>query len=133
MELDYRTIFDKVKTIAIAGLSPDATKPSHYVSKYLLERGYDIIPIYPKGETVLGAKIYDSLTKIPDRVDMVVVFRKSAYVGDLIDEVIKRGDVKIVWLQPDIINDEACAKAERHGVAVSQNVCAMQIHREIYR
>ncbi|MDR0664811.1 MAG: CoA-binding protein [Helicobacteraceae bacterium] len=130
MRIDYKAIFGDVKTIAIAGLSPDPSKPSHYVSEYLQKRGYKIAPIYPKGETILGERVYGSLTQIPDCVDMVVMFRKASYANGLIDEAIARGDVKVFWLQEGIINDEACEKAARRGIVAVQDRCAMKIHRE---
>ncbi|MDR3347809.1 MAG: CoA-binding protein [Helicobacteraceae bacterium] len=132
MPIDYKQIFDSVKTIAIVGLSPDPSKPSHYVSAYLQSCGYRIFPIYPKGETILGEKVYGALANIPDRVDMVIMFRKADYASTLIDEVIKRGDAKVFWLQLGIVNNEACAKAARHGITALQDRCAMQVHRAIY-
>jgi predicted CoA-binding protein len=133
MQIDYKTIFDGVKTIAIVGLSPDPSKPSHYVSAYLQAQGYKILPVYPKGETILGEKVYAALSRIPSRVDMVIMFRKADYANDLIGEALKRGDIKVFWLQQGIINDEACKQAEQNGIIAVQDRCAMQIHKEIYR
>jgi len=72
---EIRTIFDNVKTIAVLGLSPDPSKPSHRVAKYLQEVGYKIVPVYPKEDTILGEKVYRSLKEIPFKVDMVDIFR----------------------------------------------------------
>ncbi|MDR2152933.1 MAG: CoA-binding protein [Helicobacteraceae bacterium] len=130
--MDYKTIFNDIKTIAIAGLSPDASKPSHQVSKYMQERGYKIAPIYPKGETILGEKVFRSLSEIPNKVDMIVMFRKASYANELISEAIARNDVKIFWLQEGIINDEACQKAERHGIIAVQDRCVAKAYKEAF-
>ena len=90
-------IFFTCKSIAIIGLSPDPTKDSHKVAKYLQEHGYKIYPIYPKEEMILGEKVYRSLRDIPESVDMVDMFRKPEIADSLIEEVLERGDVKVFW------------------------------------
>ena len=90
---EIKEIFESVKTIAVLGLSPDETKASHRVAKYLQEVGYKIVPIYPKGETILGEKVYRSLAEIPFSVDMVDIFRKPAALDAVADACIARGDV----------------------------------------
>jgi predicted CoA-binding protein len=124
-----REIFKTVKTIAVIGLSPNPEKDSHRVAKYLQEAGYKIIPVYPKEEEILGQKVYRSLAEIPETVDMVDIFRKPAAVAPVVDACIARGDVKVVWLQKGIVNNEAAQKAEEAGMTVVQNRCAMVDHR----
>jgi len=128
---EIRDIFAEVKTIAIVGLSPDPQKDSHRVAKYLQEAGFKIIPIYPKENEILGEKVYRSLTEIPGSVDMVDVFRKPAAVGPIVDACKSRGDVKVVWLQVGIVNNEAAKDAVNFGMKVVQNRCAMVDHRNI--
>ncbi|WP_456404219.1 CoA-binding protein [Hydrogenimonas sp.] len=128
---EIRQIFREVKRIAVIGLSPDPTKASHRVAKYLQEAGYTIIPVYPKGEEILGEKVYRSLAEIPGDVDMVDIFRKSAAVAPVVDACIARGDVKVVWMQAGIVNNEAAQKAKAHGMRVVQSRCAMVDHREL--
>jgi len=94
---EIKEIFDSVKTIAIIGLSPDETKDSHKVAKYLKEAGFKIVPVYPKEEEILGEKVYRSLAEIPFAVDMVDVFRKPAVLEAIADASIARGDVKVFW------------------------------------
>ena len=118
-----KTIFLTCKSIAIIGLSPDPTKDSHKVAKYLQEQGYKIYPVYPKEEMILGEKIYRSLKEIPEKVDMVDMFRKPEIADTLVDEIIERGDVKVFWLQLGIVNNAACEKAKAHGVLAVQNIC----------
>ena len=116
------------KSIAIIGLSPDPTKDSHKVAKYLQEHGYKIYPIYPKEEMILGEKVYRSLRDIPESVDMVDMFRKPEIADTLIDEVLERGDVKVFWLQLGIVNNAACEKAKEHGILAIQNKCTKLEH-----
>ena len=129
---EVKKIFDTVKTIAVLGLSPDVTKDSHRVAAYLQAHGYKIIPIYPKGDTILGEKVYKSLADIPDQVDMVDIFRKPAALDAIADACIARGDVKVFWAQKGIVNNEAAKKAEDAGMKVVQNQCSMVDHRNLY-
>jgi len=128
---EVKEIFDSVKTIAVLGLSPDESKASHRVAKYLQEQGYKIVPVYPKGETILGEKVYNSLAEIPFEVDMVDIFRKPAALDAVADACIARGDVKVFWAQQGIVNNEAAQKAKDAGMKVVQNQCAMVDHRNL--
>ena len=129
---EVKEIFDTVKTIAVLGLSPDATKDSHRVAAYLQAHGYKIIPVYPKGDTILGEKVYHSLAEIPVQVDMVDIFRKPAALDAIADACIARGDVKVFWAQKGIVNNEAAKKVEDAGMKVVQNQCSMVDHRNLY-
>lgn len=127
-----KAIFESVKTIAVLGLSPDASKDSHMVAKYLQEKGFTIIPVYPKEETILGEKVYRSLAEIPFAVDMVNIFRKPDALGPIADACIARGDVKVFWAQKGIVNNEAAQKALDAGMQVVQNHCSMVEHRHLF-
>ena len=127
-----RKIFEDCKSIAIIGLSPDETKASNMVARYLLSKGYKIIPIYPKEEMILGEKVYRSLSEVPDRVDMVDMFRKPEIADTLIEEAIKRGDVKYFWLQLGIVNDAAIKKAIEAGMIGVQNKCTKIEHQRLF-
>lgn len=128
---DIREIFSSVKTIAVIGLSPDATKDSHRVAAYLQNCGYKIVPVYPKGETILGETVYKSLKEIPFEVDMVDIFRKADALDAIADACIERGDVKVFWSQIGIVNNAAAKKAQDAGMKVVQSQCAMVDHRNI--
>ena len=128
---EIKEIFEEVKTIAVVGLSPNPSKDSHRVAKYLQEAGYKIIPVYPKEEEILGEKVYRSLAEIPGNVDMVDIFRKPAAVGPIVEACKARGDVKVVWLQAGIVNNEAAEEAKRAGMKVVQSRCAMVDHRNL--
>jgi predicted CoA-binding protein len=128
---EIREIFDTVKTIAVLGLSPDESKPSHRVAKYLKEAGYKIVPVYPKYDEILGEKVYRSLAEIPFEVDMVDIFRKPAVFDAVADACIQRGDVKVFWGQQGLVNNAAAEKARNAGMTVVQNLCAMVEHRNL--
>ncbi|WP_373071090.1 CoA-binding protein [Sulfurimonas sp.] len=116
-------ILDSVKTIAMIGLSPDESKASNMVAKFLQDRGYKIVPVYPKGETILGEKVYRSLLEIPFEIDMVDIFRKPDVFDAVADACIERGDVKVFWGQLGLVNNAAAKKAEDAGMRVVQNHC----------
>jgi len=123
--------FKNTQTIAVVGASPKPDKDSHKVAKYLLEVGYNMIPIYPKESEILGQKVYKSLKEIDQNIDMVVVFRKPDVVDTIVEACIERGDVKVLWTQIGIINNPAANKAKEAGMNVVQNYCAMVEHREL--
>lgn len=116
-------ILDSVKTIAILGLSPDESKASNMVGKYLQKKGYKIVPVYPKEETILGEKVYRSLAEIPFEIDMVDIFRKPDIFEAVADACIARGDVKVFWGQLGLVNNVAAEKAKAAGMKVVQNHC----------
>jgi hypothetical protein len=128
---EIKEIFESVKSIAVIGLSPDETKASHRVAKYLQEVGYKIIPVYPKEDKILGEQVYRSLLEIPFEVDMVDIFRKPAVFDAVADACIERGDVKVFWGQVGLVNNAAAEKARAAGMKVVQNQCAMVDHKNI--
>jgi len=130
-EEEVKRYLEECRRIAVVGASPKPEKDSHIVTRYLIEHGYTVYPIYPKGEEFLGRPYYRSLKEIPEPVDMVVVFRKPEAVGSIADACIERGDVKVLWTQKGIVNNEAAEKAKEHGIDVVQNMCAMVEHREL--
>ena len=128
---EIKDIFSQTKTIAIIGLSPDETKDSNKVARYLQSVGYKIIPVYPKEDLILGEKVFRSLSEIEEQVDLVNVFRKPDFVMNVVEEAIKKGGVKTIWTQKGIVNNEAAEIAKQHGMEVVQNYCTMVEHRNI--
>ena len=128
---EIKKIFESVETIAVLGLSPDETKASHRVAKYLQSVGFKIIPVYPKGDTILGEKVYKSLADIPERVDMINIFRKPQAFNAIVDSAIERGDIKVFWGQLGLVNNEASQKAKDAGMMVVQNHCSMVEHKAL--
>lgn len=129
---EIKTIFENTKTIAIVGCSPDTTKASNMVANYLKNVGFVIVPIYPKEETILGEKVYRSLSEIPFKIDMVDIFRKPDVIAEVINEAIKRGDVDTIWTQLGLVNNEAAQKAKEAGMNVVQNHCTKIEHKAIF-
>lgn len=129
---EMKNYFEKCKTIAVVGCSPDETKASNRVAAYLKEVGYKMIPLYPKGESILGEKVYRSLDEIEKPVDMVVAFRKPAALAPIAEAVIVRGDVKVYWTQLGLVNNKAAQKVKEAGIGVVQNYCAMVEHKAIF-
>lgn len=105
------------RTIAVVGISPNPERPSHYVSRYLQQQGYRIIPVNPMISEVLGEKSYPDLGSVPEPVDMVDIFRRPELVLPVVEEAIEIG-AKYVWMQEGIVNQEAQAKAEAAGIPV---------------
>ena len=128
---EIQEIFNSVNTIAVLGLSPDETKPSHMVAKYLQEQGFKIVPVYPKEDEILGEKVYRSLLEIPFAVDMVDIFRKPDALAMIADACLERADVKVFWAQQGIVNNKAASKARDAGMRVVQNMCSMVEHSHL--
>lgn len=112
------------KTIAVIGLSEDASKPSHYVSAFMQAQGAKLLPINPAIDSVLGEKAYPSLTALPEKPDVVNVFRLPRFIPEIVDEMIALGLNKL-WVQQGIVNLEAAAKAEAAGIQVVMDRCIM--------
>ena len=129
---EMKKYFEEAKTIAVLGASPDETKASNHVAHYLRDAGYNMIPVYPKHDEILGQKVYRSLAEIPVPVDMVVVFRKPAALDAIADAVIARGDVKTYWTQLELINNDAAQRVKDAGINVVQNYCAMVEHKALF-
>ena len=119
------------KTIAVVGMSPRPDRPSHYVAKYLMEQGYKVIPVNPAVEEVLGMKSYPDIVSIPERVDMVDIFRRSSQVPPVVEDAIAAG-VRFVWMQDGVVHDEAAAKARAAGMSVVMDNCTLREHSGIY-
>jgi predicted CoA-binding protein len=121
-----RGILNTVKTIAMVGVSPKENRPSYFAFKYLLERGYRMIPVNPgqAGKELLGQKVYARLSDIPEPIDMVDVFRASQYALPVVEEALTlQPKPAVIWMQLTVRNDEAAAKAEAAGLKVVMNRC----------
>jgi predicted CoA-binding protein len=121
-----RGILNTVKTIAMVGFSPKENRPSYFAFKYLLERGYGVIPVNPgqAGKAALGQKIYAKLADIPEPIDMVDIFRGSDHALPIVQEALAlTPKPQVIWMQLTIRNDEAAKLAEAAGVKVVMNRC----------
>jgi predicted CoA-binding protein len=121
-------LLKRTKTIAVVGLSDSPLRPSYGVSAYMQSHGYKIIPVNPSIKGSLGEKAVASLAEVEEKIDMVDVFRRSEYVPDLVDEAI-RLKVPAIWLQEDVIHEEAAEKARKAGIVVVMDKCILKEHR----
>ena len=120
-------ILRSAKTIAVVGLSPDPARPSHGVARYLQRAGYRIIPVNPNVDEVLGERAYPSLSRLPGPVDVVDIFRRSEFVGPIVDEAIAIG-AGAVWLQDGVVDEAAAGRARAAGLDVVMDDCMMRRH-----
>jgi uncharacterized protein len=118
------------KNIAVVGMSKNEEKPAHFVPKYLMDHGYNVIPVNPTVNEILGRKSYPAVSEIPEDVDVVDVFRRSDNVPSVIDDVIRKKGIKVIWMQSGIYNKEAEKKAKENGIDVIFNRCIMVEHRQ---
>ena len=121
-----RSILDEVRSVAIVGASAKDVRPSYFVLKYLLDKGYRVFPVNPgqAGGTILGRTVYARLADIPEPIDMVDVFRSSQDAGRIVDEALALDPKpKVIWMQLTVRNDEAAARAEADGLKVVMNRC----------
>lgn len=121
----------KLKTIAVVGMSKNPEKAAHYVPKYLSEKGYNVIPVNPTTDEILGKKCYHTLAEIPVHVDIVDVFRPSEQVQPVIEEAVKIKP-KVIWLQEGIHNPEAESIAKKVGIDVVFNRCMLAEHQRLF-
>lgn len=122
-----RDLLAKAKTIAVVGLSDSPLRPSHGVSAYMQAQGYKIIPVNPAIEEALGEKSYPSLADVPEKIDLVNIFRRPEFVDEVVDQAIQR-NVPAVWMQEEVINEAAATKARNAGLFVVMDRCILKEH-----
>lgn len=122
-----RRILDECRTIAVVGLSSDSSRPSHAVSNYMRARGYKVIAVNPNETEVFGDKAFPDLFAVPEKIDLVDVFRRSDEAGKAVDQAIAIG-AKAVWLQEGVIDDDAAQRALDAGLLVVMDRCWLKEH-----
>jgi hypothetical protein len=127
-----RDLLRRSKTIAVVGLSDSPMRPSYGVSAYMQSHGYKIIPVNPLINESLGEKAYPSLAEVPEKIDIVNIFRRSEYVEAIVDEAIEL-KVPAVWMQEGVINQKAAEKAEKAGIFVAMDLCILKEHQVRFR
>jgi predicted CoA-binding protein len=120
-------ILSDAKTIAVVGLSSDVSRASYSVSRYMQSNGYRIIPVNPNEKSVLGEKAYARVEDIPDKIDLVDIFRRSGEAGQHVDEAIRIG-ASGVWLQEGVVDEEAARRALEAGLVVVMDRCILKEH-----
>jgi predicted CoA-binding protein len=121
-------LLKRAKTIAVVGLSNSPLRPSHGVSAYMQTRGYRIIPVNPQIQEALGATAYPSLLDVPEKIDIVNIFRRPEFVGEVVDQAIQL-KVPAIWMQEGLINEAVAQKARQQGILVVMDRCILKEHR----
>jgi predicted CoA-binding protein len=121
-------LLKRSKTIAVVGLSSSPLRPSHGVSAYMQTHGYRIIPVNPKITEALGEEAYPTLLDIPEKIDIVNIFRRPEYVEEIVDQAIHR-KVPAIWMQEQVINEKAAEKARNAGIFVVMDRCILKEHK----
>ena len=127
-----KSILTSAKTIAVVGASPKPWRDSGSIAQFLSEKHYTVYPVNPKYQEVLGMKCYPDLTALPEKIDIVDIFRASSEVEPVVDEAILVG-AKCVWMQLGVVNERAAAKAESAGITVIMDRCIAIEYRALMR
>jgi uncharacterized protein len=125
-------LLKRAKTVAVVGLSDNPLRASHGVSAYMQDQGYRIIPVNPHIESCLGEKAYASLPEVPDKIDIVDIFRRPEFVEEVVDQAI-RLNVPAIWMQEGVIHEKAAEKARKAGIFVVMDRCILKDHRARFR
>ena len=125
---ELRAFFQRIRTVAVVGLSPDPDRPSYSVAMYLQSQGYRIVPVRPGGGTVLGERAYDRLADVPFAIDVVDLFRAPRFAAGHVDEAIL-GRVPAIWMQEGVVDEGAAEKARQAGLFVVMDRCMLKEHR----
>jgi uncharacterized protein len=121
-------VLARAKTIAVVGLSSSPLRPSYGVAAYLQSNGYKIIPVNPQINGALGEKAYPSLMEVPEKVDIVDIFRRPEFVPEVVDQAIAL-NIPCIWMQEDVIHEAAAEKARKAGIMVVMDACILKEHR----
>jgi predicted CoA-binding protein len=129
---ELRTILETVERIAVIGLSRHSEKPARRVPSYLAAKGYEVIPVNPNAERILGQTAYDRIQDVKEPVDMVLIFRPSEQAGRFVEDAAARPERPVIWLQSGIRVDSEAAAARAAGLTVVQDLCVFRIHRALF-
>lgn len=124
--------FYTMKNIAVVGMSKNEDKPAHYVPKYLIDHGYNVIPVNPTATEILGRKSYPTVSSIPDKIDIVDIFRRSEDVPSVVEDTIKKEGIQVIWMQEGIYSKEAEKMAKEKDLSAVYNRCMMAEHRRLF-
>ncbi|MER3407777.1 MAG: CoA-binding protein [Nitrososphaera sp.] len=124
--------FYKMKNIAVVGMSKTEGKAANYVPKYLMEQGYNVIPVNPTAPEIMGKKSYPNVSSVPDQIDIVDVFRPSDDVLAVVQDAVKKPGIKVVWMQLGIYNEQAEKLAREKGIKVVYNRCMLEEHQRLF-
>jgi hypothetical protein len=125
-------LLTRAKTIAVVGLSNSPLRPSHGVSAYMQMHGYRIIPVNPQIKGSLGEKAYASLLDVPEKIDIVNIFRRPEFVEGVVDQAIQL-KVPTIWMQEEVVHEKAAEKARKAGIFVIMDRCILKEHHARFR
>lgn len=125
-------ILQRARTIAVVGLSDNPLRPSHGVAAYLQTQGYRVVPVNPQIQSALGEKAYPSLLDVPEKIDIVDIFRRPEFVEEVVDQAIQL-KVPAIWMQEEVIHEKAAQKARAAGIFVVMDRCILLEHRARFR
>ncbi len=125
-----RRLLESIRRIAVVGLSPKPDRDSHRIARYLQAHGYEIVPVYPREDEILGRKVYRRVQDIPDGVDLVDVFRRAEDLPAVTEDVLA-GETRALWFQLGGVNDAAAERAQAAGLTVVMDRCIMVEHRRL--
>ncbi|MGA7235240.1 MAG: CoA-binding protein [Bryobacteraceae bacterium] len=123
-------ILQSARVIAVVGLSSKRYRPSYGVTEYMQRAGYRIVPVNPQETEVLGEKCYPDLDAVPEAIDIVDIFRRSEYVPDIVEAAIRKG-AKTIWMQEDVVHEDAARRATEAGLDVVMDRCILKEHRRL--
>ena len=129
---EIKDLLTRARNIAVVGLSSSPLRPSHGVAAYMQSHGYHIIPVNPQIRGALGEKAYPSLREVPEKIDIVNIFRRPEFVDEIVDEAIEL-KLPAIWMQEDVVNEKAAEKARKAGIFVVMDSCILKEHRARFR
>ena len=125
--------FYGLKNIAVVGMSKNEGKAAHYVPKYLVDRGYNVIPVNPTAGEIQGRRSYPAVSSVPEKIDIVDIFRPSEDVPAVVEDALKKEGIKVIWMQEGIYSEEAERMAREKGVEVVYNRCMLAEHVRLFK
>ena len=129
---EIKDLLTRARNIAVVGLSSSPLRPSHGVAAYMQSHGYHIIPVNPQIRGALGEKAYPSLREVPEKIDIVNIFRRPEFVDEIVDEAIEL-KLPAIWMQEDVVNEKAAEKARKAGIFVVMDRCILKEHQARFR
>ena len=128
---DIKKFYD-LKNIAVVGISKNEGKAAHYVPKYLIGLGYNVIPVNPTAGEIQGRKSYPAVSSVPEKIDIVDIFRPSEDVPAVVQDALKKDGIKVIWMQEGIYSEEAERMAKEKGIEVVYNRCMLAEHMRLF-
>lgn len=128
---DLISILNTSKTIAVVGASPNPDRPSNWISHYLMQQGYKVIPVNPGHEELFGLKCYPDLSCIDENIDIINIFRRSDSVLPLVESILDRKNLKLIWMQDNVYSEASAKLAEEAGIPIVMDNCIYRFHRQI--